>query len=157
MIETSVYRPDTDDVITFAVEASPRAILRDDVGAVDFLRFVQLVQRHWVLAGEAPTTRSPGLHHNVSNTCTVRPQEWAAAADFIWQNRADFTGIALLGHDGDKRYPQAPRETVVSDDDIARWNRLAYAQVDYTALNEPTDETTLKDVAACAGGKCDLP
>jgi ribonucleoside-diphosphate reductase alpha chain len=156
MTEASVYRPETDDVITFPVEAAPNAILRDEVGAVEFLQFVQLVQRHWVLPGEAPSPRSPGLHHNVSNTCTVKPEEWNAVGDFIWQHRDGITGIALLGYDGDKRYPQAPREAVVTDDDVARWNRVKYTPVDYTELRESTDETALKDVLACAGGKCDL-
>jgi ribonucleoside-triphosphate reductase len=157
MTEASVYRPDTDDVITFPVEAPAGAILRDEIGAVEFLQFVQLVQHHWVLAGEAPASRSPGLHHNVSNTCTVKPEEWNAVAEFIWRNRGEFTGIALLGCDGDKRYAQAPRESVVSDDDAARWNRLKYTPVDYATLREETDETALKDVLACAGGKCELP
>ena len=157
MTEASVYRPDTDDVITFPVEAPPNAILRDEVGAVEFLQFVQLVQQYWVLAGEAPASRSPGLHHNVSNTCSVKPEEWNAVADFIWHHRASVTGIALLGYDGDKRYPQAPRESVVTDDDASRWNRLKHAPVDYTALREATDETALKEVLACSGGKCDLP
>jgi len=157
MTEASVYRPDTDDVIVFPVAAPAHAILRDEIGAVEFLRFVQLVQRHWVLAGEAPATRSPGLHHNVSNTCTVKPEEWNAVADYIWEHRANFTGVALLGYDGDKRYPQAPREAVATDDDAARWNRLKYSPVDYTALGEATDETALKEVIACAGGKCELP
>jgi ribonucleoside-diphosphate reductase alpha chain len=156
MTETSVYRPDTDDVITFPVEAPAGAILRDEIGAVEFLQFVQLVQRHWVLAGEAPLTRSPGLHHNVSNTCTVKPEEWNAVADFIWENRAHFTGIALLGYDGDKRYAQAPREAVATEEDIVKWNRLTYHPVDYTTLREDTDETALREVAACAGGACEL-
>ncbi len=156
LTEASVYRPETDDVITFAVEAPPHAILRDEIGAVDFLRFVQLVQQHWVLNGEAPTSRSPGLHHNVSNTCTVKPKEWNAVADFIWQHRDSFTGVALLGDDGDKRYPQAPREEVRTEDDVAKWNRLRYVPVDYTQLAENSDNTALKEVAACAGGTCEL-
>jgi ribonucleoside-diphosphate reductase alpha chain len=156
LTEASVYRPETDDVITFAVEAPAHAILRDEVGAVDFLRFVQLVQQHWVLAGEQAGSRSPGLHHNVSNTCSVKPGEWDAVSDFIWKNRADFTGVALLGYEGDKRYPQAPRETVAGEDDIARWNRLRYEPVNYTRLEEATDETKLKEVVACAGGACEL-
>lgn len=156
LTEASVYRPATDDVITFAVEAPSHAVLRDEVGAVEFLRLVQSVQQHWVLNGENEVTRSPGLHHNVSNTCTVRPEEWAEVADFIWRHRTHFTGIALLGYDGDKRYPQAPREAVVTDEDAARWNRLKYNPVDYTTLREETDETALKEVLACAGGKCEL-
>jgi ribonucleoside-diphosphate reductase alpha chain len=65
--------------------------------------------------------------------------------------------VALLGYDGDKRYPQAPRESVTTDDDAARWNRLKYTRVDYASFREATDETALKDVVACAGGKCELP
>jgi ribonucleoside-triphosphate reductase len=156
LTEASVYRPDTDDVITFPVEAPAQAILRDEIGALDFLHFVQLVQKHWVLAGEAETTRSPGLHHNVSHTCTVPAGGWEAVADFIWRHREGFTGVALFAHDGAKRYPQAPREAVESDEDVARWNRLKYQPVDYRQFVEKTDETALKDVAACAGGACEL-
>ena len=156
LTEPSVYRPETDDVITFAVEAPPHALLRDEIGAVEFLQLVQRVQRHWVLAGEAGHSRSPGLHHNVSNTCTVKAGEWDAVADFIWRHRESFTGVALLGHDGDKRYAQAPREAVMTDEDVAKWNRLRYRAVDYTQLAESTDETKLKEVAACAGGACEL-
>lgn len=156
LTESSVYRPATDDVITFAVEAPEHAILREEIGALDFLHFVQLAQQHWVLNGEAEVTRSPGLHHNVSNTCTVKAEEWDAVADFIWNHREHFTGVALLGHDGDKRYAQAPREAVATEDDAAKWNRLKYTPVNYTKLIENTDETALKEVAACAGGACEL-
>jgi ribonucleoside-diphosphate reductase alpha chain len=156
LTETSVYRPDTDDVLTFAVEAPEHAILRDEVEAVGFLRFVELVQRHWVRPGGAAVTRSPGLHHNVSNTCTVKPGEWDGVAEFIWQHRDNFTGVALLAEDGDKRYAQAPREAVSTEEDILKWNRLVYHPVDYTTLREQTDETALKEVAACAGGACEI-
>jgi len=117
---------------------------------------VQLAQQHWVLNGEDESNRSPGLQHNVSNTCTVKPDEWNAVADFIWKHREHFTGVALLGEDGDKRYAQAPREAVVTEDDAARWNRLKYVPVNYTQLIEHTDETKLKEVVACAGGACEL-
>jgi ribonucleoside-diphosphate reductase alpha chain len=157
LTEPSVYRPDTDDVLTFAVAAPEHAILRDEVDAVSFLRFVELVQQHWVRPGGVAVTRSPGLHHNVSNTCTVKPGEWEGVAEFIWQHRDNFTGVALLAEDGDKRYAQAPREAVSTEEDILKWNRLAYQSVDYTTLREQTDETALKEVVACAGGTCELP
>ncbi|OIR15137.1 adenosylcobalamin-dependent ribonucleoside-triphosphate reductase [mine drainage metagenome] len=156
MTESSVYNPDADDVITFPVEAPKEAILRDELSALDFLEFVKLVQQHWVQVGTADESRSPGLHHNVSNTCTVQPDEWDQVASFIWTNRDYFTGISLLAHDGDKRYPQAPREEVTTEEDISKWNRLKYATVDYTQLSEKTDETKLKEAVACAGGACEI-
>jgi len=154
MTEPSLLRPQTEAVITFPVAAPPDALRRDELGAVEFLQRVLLVQEHWVLAGEAPATRSPGLHHNVSHTCTVRPDEWAATAEFIWQNRQRFTGVALLGRESLPRYPQAPLEAVCDRAGVARWNQLGCRQVDYSASNDEDDPTGGDDVDDCAGGDC---
>jgi ribonucleoside-diphosphate reductase alpha chain len=156
MTETSVYNPDTDDVITFPVEAPKKAILRKDLSATQFLELVKLVQTCWVIPGGDPQSRSPELHHNVSNTCTVRPEEWDEVAEFIWANRRFFTGISLLQDAGDKAYAQAPREEVSSEADIARWNSLHPHRVDYTQMREVSDETELKQTVACAGGACEI-
>ncbi len=156
MTESSVWDPETTDVITFPVTANADAILRADVGAVQFLEYVRLVQQHWVCAGRRHEQYNPGLHHNVSNTVTVRDDEWNAVHDFIWANRAYFAGISLLRETGDKIYMQAPREEVVTDADMLKWNALPYLPVDYTMLSERDDQTTLADVIACAGGACEL-
>lgn len=156
MTETSIYNPNTDDVITFPVEAPKKAILRKDLTAIQFLELVKLVQLCWVIPGGDTQSRSPDLHHNVSNTCTVRPDEWDEVADFIWANRRFFTGISLLQDAGDKAYAQAPREEVAGEADVARWNCLHPHRVDYTQMREATDETELKQTVACAGGACEL-
>ncbi|MDR2982254.1 MAG: hypothetical protein LBV12_08415 [Puniceicoccales bacterium] len=155
MTERSVYNAN-DDVITFPIQARSDAIIREDVRAVEFLRYVRLVQQHWVQAGRAHENYNPGLHHNVSNTCVVRPEEWEEVCSFIWENRAYFTGISLLPFTGDKVYPQAPNEAVITDADQARWDALNYVPVDYTTMHETTDNTALKEVVACAGGACEL-
>ncbi len=156
MTESSVWDPETTDVITFPVSANADAILRADVGAVQFLEYVRLVQQHWVCAGRRHEQFNKGLQHNVSNTVTVREDEWGAVHDFIWENRQYFAGISLLRETGDKIYRQAPREEVVTEADIARWNTLRYVPVDYTALVERDDRTALADVIACAGGACEI-
>jgi len=155
LTEASVYNPQTDDVVTFPVEAPPGALCRDDIDAQSFLKLVLLVQRHWVQSGRAHEDHNAGLHHNVSNTVSVRDDEWQSVATFIWENRDQFTGVALLGHFGDKQFPQAPREAIAATEDIARWNQLEYQPVDYRQMSEKADHTRLADVAACAGGTCE--
>lgn len=155
MTEKSAYSG-VDDVITFPVEAPAGALCRKDLGALEFLDKVRLVQCHWVQAGRGESRHAPGLDHNVSNTVTVSGQEWAEVADYIWENRRYFTGIALLQDTGDKTYVQAPREEVSTPEDIARWNSLEYHPVDYRQMAETEDNTRLADVAACAGGACEL-
>lgn len=156
MTEPSVYSPDTDDVITFPVEAPEGGLCRDDIDGPRFLEYVLLVQKHWVEAGLADDSHNPRLLHNVSNTVTVKDDEWATVADMIWENRQHFTGVALLADTGDKTYRQAPREAVMTPDDVLRWNQIDYTTVDYRELAEVDDATKLADVAACAGGVCEL-
>jgi ribonucleoside-diphosphate reductase alpha chain len=155
MTKRSVYHPN-DDIITFPMQARLGAITRDDIGAIEFLQSVKLVQKRWVMAGHAHEEFNPGLHHNVSNTCVVRASEWDAVARFFWDNRHCFTGVALLGHLGDKIYRQAPQEAVATEGDMLEWNRLVYHEVDYSLMIEEADHTEHKDVAARAGGACDL-
>ncbi|MBI5771463.1 MAG: recombinase [Verrucomicrobia bacterium] len=157
MIESSVYDPNgRTEVITFPVEGPDFGIYRDDLSAVKHLDYIRLVQENWVQAGRRHEKISPGLHHNVSCTISVRPDEWAAVADYIWQHRGSFTGVALLQDTGDKIYAQAPREAVVTEADIRKWNTLAYEHVDYTELEESEDITELKQTVACAGGACEV-
>jgi ribonucleoside-diphosphate reductase alpha chain len=157
MCERSVYDPDHTDVITFPIEAPSSAILKKDLGAIEFLDYVRLVQRSWVKAGLNPgCNRAPEISHNVSNTCVIKSNEWDAVADYLWSNRQDFTGVSLFADDGQTRYAQAPFQVVETDEDVLHWNRLQPKPVDYTTLQEHTDNTALKEVIACGGGACEL-
>ena len=156
MVEPSVYSPQTDDTITFPVQAPEHAIFRNDITARQFLEYVKLVQVHWVKAGNANPASTPNLDHNVSNTCQVKEDEWDDIEKFIWENRDYFTGVALLSYQGDKLYAQAPREEVVTKEDILKWNQLKYVPVDYTTLSEDSAEPSLDESIACAGIACEL-
>jgi ribonucleoside-diphosphate reductase alpha chain len=151
MVEPYAMKADTTDVITFPVKASAMAVVKDDINAIDFLLMVKLVQENWVIPGTAYETYSPNARHNVSNTVTVKPDEWESVADFIWENRAFFTGISILAASGDKDYMQAPNEEVVTDGDVAKWNALQPHSVDYKGMYEAVDTTDLKGELACSG------
>ncbi len=109
-VEKSVWNPNgTDVVLTFCVEASPDALTKRDVDAIRLLHDVKLTKQNWIDAGKRPERcAQPWLSHNVSNTISVKDDEWEAVEKFIYENRKDFAGISLLPEGGDLDYPQAP-------------------------------------------------
>lgn len=153
-----VRKPDGKYVIEFPVEAPPGATVKDDITAIPFLDMVRSTQQNWVLPGTADAKYSPGLSHNVSNTVTVRAEEWDKVSDYLWENREFFTGVSLLASTGDKDYAYAPNEAILTPVDEARWDAIleSYVPVDYTQMVEDHDDTDLKAEVACAGGFCSL-
>lgn len=151
-----VRKPDGKYVIEFPVEAPAGATVKADVSAIEFLEMVKSTQQNWVVPGTGDSTHSPGLSHNVSNTVTVRDDEWDKVAEYLWENRQFFTGVSLLASTGDKDYAFAPNEEILTAADEARWNQLLehYKPVDYTKLVEQDDNTALNGEVACAGGVC---
>lgn len=121
-VERSVWSANgTDDVISFACEVPKGAVLKNDLDAIALLSKVKSSQVNWVLGGENPELCvSPGIHHNISNTVTVRADEWDKVARYIYENREYFTGISLLSASGDLDYPQAPFATVLTPEEIVR-------------------------------------
>lgn len=153
-----VRRPDGKWVLEFPVEAPEGAILKEDLTAEQFMDVVRSTQLNWVLPGMTRKSAVPGLSHNVSNTITVRPDEWAFVADYLWRHRDSFTGVSLLPDDGDTIYAFAPFEAVRTETQERRWNELVahYKPVDYLSVLEAEDGTNLTGEAACAGGACAL-
>lgn len=121
-VEPSVWNPNgTDVVMTFCIEAGPEARTRQDVDAIAMLEAVKLTKENWIDAGRRPELcAAPWLSHNVSNTISVRDDEWEAVADFIYANRHVFAGISLLPDGGDLDYPQAPFCAVPTAEEIVR-------------------------------------
>jgi ribonucleoside-diphosphate reductase alpha chain len=104
---------DSDDVVAFCVEVPDGSKLKNQVGAIDLLEYVKSTQQNWVMNGTNPELcTQKWLVHNVSNTINVKPDEWDAVTDFIYDNRKYFCGVSLLPIAGDKDYAQAPFTTV---------------------------------------------
>jgi len=119
-VEKSVWSANgTDEVISFCVEVPSGAKTKNQLSAVTLLEHVLLTQNNWVAAGKnAELCVKPWLTHNVSNTINIRPEEWDDVAEFIYEHRDNFAGIALLPQSGDLDYPQAPMCTVYNHHEI---------------------------------------
>lgn len=123
MVEPSVWAKDREKVIAFPVTLPKKSLIRKKITAVQFLEMVLLTKRNWIEAGtnlEHPSTlANPKIRMNVSNTCTVGPDEWFDVREFLWKNREDFGGVSLLSSYGDLDYPQAPFTEVLDEKELA--------------------------------------
>jgi hypothetical protein len=149
----------TDEVVKFPIEVPDGAKLKNQLPAVEMLSIVKETQKNWVQSGKNRSLCTQEyLSHNVSNTVTVKPEEWEAVTKYIYDNRKFFAGISLIPQSGDKDYPQAPfttvytsREIVKEYGDAALWcsglielglnafNNNLWAACDYVSLNQSKD------------------
>jgi ribonucleoside-diphosphate reductase alpha chain len=121
-VEPSVWSANgTDEVLAFCIEVPKGAKTNNDIDALKLLEYVKLTQKNWVMSG---TNKEHCVHdwlvHNVSNTISVKPDEWESVTDFIYNNRQWFAGISLLPITGDKDYPQAPFTAIYTPTELVR-------------------------------------
>lgn len=121
-VEKSVWSANgTDEIIAFCIEVPKGARTKNDTDAKTLLEYVKLTQENWVMSGTCPERcAKPWLTHNVSNTISVRGNEWDLVTDFIYENRKYFCGVSLISIDGDKDYPQAPFSAIYTPVEIAK-------------------------------------
>ena len=126
MVRPSVYNKEGESVISFPVELDDNVLTSEDSSALDFLKLVKLTKEHWIETGtnfdhpfykEYPEMKS--LRMNVSNTCTVKEDEWDEVREYVWKNRDIFSGISFLPKGGDLIYPQAPYTSVLDEKELA--------------------------------------
>jgi len=149
----------TDEVIKFPIEVPDGAKLKNQLPAIEMLAIVKDTQKNWVYSGKNRSLCTQQyLSHNVSNTVTVKPDEWEDVTKYIYSNRKYFAGISLIPQSGDKDYPQAPfttvytsREIVKEYGDAALWcsglielglnafNNNLWAACDYVSMNQAKD------------------
>ena len=152
----------TDEVIKFPIEVPDGSKLKNQLPAVEMLSIVKDTQKNWVYSGKNKSLCTQEfLSHNVSNTVTVKPDEWHDVTKYIYNNRKFFAGISLIPQSGDKDYPQAPfttvytsREIVKEYGDAALWcsglielglnafNNNLWAACDYVSLNQAKENDT---------------
>lgn len=157
MCEESVWSTNkTDDVITFPVRVSDSAMVKNDLDALSHLSMIKSTQENWVLSGSVSTKRP--VTHNVSCTVRVNEDEWDTVTNYLYLNRNFFGAVSLIPSDGDKRYAQAPVESVINGEDFEKFQFLLenMSPVDYTELTETDDVTERQNEIACGGGACEI-
>jgi len=156
--EESVWSANkTDDVVTFPIEITNGALTKKDLDAFKHLEYIKSTQQNWVLPGTTKYNKKKTTH-SVSCTVLIEEGQWDKVATYLYENRDYFAAVSLLSSTGDKDFKQAPMEDIITEKDEKLFNRLSQSlsPVDYTVLEEATDETSLQQVLACAGGNCEI-
>jgi ribonucleoside-triphosphate reductase len=147
----------TDDVITFPIVNPKGAQFKKDLTALSHLDLIKRTQRNWVVPGTTPVNKKP-IHHNVSCTVVMKEDEWEPVTKYLFKNRNYFAAVSFLADDGDNVYAQAPMQDIKTHEDVDKFIELMnnWIPVNYEWMTESTDETSLLQEAACAGGACEV-
>lgn len=158
LCEESVYSANkTDDVITFPIQVSETAMVKEDLTALQHLDIIKQTQENWVKTGTTSSNTKP-LTHNVSCTVVVDTDEWDRVIEYVFSYQQSFAAVSFLHKMGDKAYAQAPLEKMLPEDE-ERWKTVlsTFKHVEYTDLREEEDKTDFQSVIACGSNGCDTP
>jgi len=148
LIEDCHFKPHLEAVMSFPQKAPEGAMLRTE-SYKDLLERVRRWNLEWIVPGHNYGKNK----HNVSCTISLKPEEFYDCGEWMWENRADYTGISVLPYDNGT-YIQAPFENCTKEKFEELYKHLA--AIDLTKVIEEDDNTVQKEQAACAGGACEV-
>jgi len=148
LVEDDVLRPKDTVCVRIPVKAPEGSILRTET-ALDTLERVKRFSTEWINPGHVEGDNT----HNVSATISVKEGEWVDVGDWMWAQRDVYNGLSVLPA-FDHTYKQAPFEDITEEEYNARINTLK--TIDLTKVMEMDDTVDFGQVAACAGGACEI-
>ena len=148
LVEDDFFKPDIQSVVSVPQRAPKGAIYRTE-SPMDLLERTKKFNVEWVKAGH----RKGANTNNVSATISVKQDEWDSVGEWMWKNKHTFNGLSVLPYDNGS-YTQAPFEDITEKKFLEMESHLN--DIDLRQIVEMSDETDLKDQAACAGGACEI-
>ena len=148
LCEDDVLRPTDTLCVRIPVKAPEDSILRTET-AIDTLERVKRFSTEWVKSGHINGANT----HNVSATISVKEEEWETVGDWMWTEQKHYNGLSVLPA-FDHTYKQAPFEDITEEQYNARINTLK--AIDLNKVMEIDDNVEFSQVAACAGGACEI-
>lgn len=140
-VEDDVTKPDSGDVFYFPVKAPEHGVFRNDMTALDQLEHYLMVLENW-------------CDHNASITVYYRDAEFLDVGAWVYRNFDRVNGVSFLPH-SDHIYQQAPYQEITAEE-YAEWEKKVPQGVDWTELEESTDETIASKELACTAGACEI-
>ena len=148
LCEDDVLRPTDTVCIRIPVKAPEGSIYRTET-AIDTLERVKKFSLEWIKEGHNNGANT----HNVSATISIMEDGWQEVGEWMWENRDVYNGLSVLPYFGGT-YQQAPFEDITEEEYNKRIATLH--SVDLTNVTELDDTVDFGQVAACAGGACEV-
>jgi ribonucleoside-diphosphate reductase alpha chain len=138
--EPDVTNPSNILVFSFPKKSPDASVMRHDISALDQLNHYRMVRNEW-------------CEHNPSITVYIKPHEWLAVGDWIYNNWDEVGGISFLPF-SEHNYRQAPFLEISSEE--YQTLERCFPDIDYTAISnyEKDDTTTSSHELACTGNAC---
>ena len=140
--EKDVVKPETGTVFSFPMESPKDALCRNDLSAID-----QLVLH--AVYGEAFT------EHKVSQTISVKEEEWLEVGAFVYRNFDSISGVSFLPY-SDHVYKQAPYQDCSQKEYKALLKKMPTLDWGKLSEYESDDYTVASQELACSGGSCEI-
>ena len=148
LVEDDVLRPHDTICVRIPVKAPEGSIFRTE-SPIDTLERVKKFSIEWIKEGHLIGDNT----HNVSATVSLKEEEWPIAGEWMWDNRQFYNGLSVLPF-WDHSYKQAPFEDITEEEYNTRLSSLH--ALDLTKVTELDDTVEFGQVAACAGGACEV-
>jgi ribonucleoside-diphosphate reductase alpha chain len=148
LVEDDVLRPNDTVCVRIPVKAPEGSIFRTE-SPLETLERVKKFANQWIKAGHLTGDNT----HNVSATISIKPEEWVSVGEWMWNNKDYYNGLSVLPYWGGT-YKQAPFEDIERTEYEARMSSLH--NLDLTNVTELDDTVEFGQVAACAGGACEI-
>ena len=148
LCEDDVLRPADTVCVRFPIKAPEDAIFRTE-SPLDTLFRVKEIAQTWIKTGH----RDGANTHNVSATISIKDNEWSEVGEWMWENKDFYNGISVLPFDGGT-YTQAPFEEITQEEYLRRIATVK--EIDLSNVMEKDDNVHFGQVAACAGGACEV-
>jgi ribonucleoside-diphosphate reductase alpha chain len=148
LCEDDVLRPTDTVCVRIPVKAPEGSIFRTET-AIDTLERVKKFSNEWIKPGHINGANT----HNVSATVSILEDGWEEVGTWMWDNREVYNGLSVLNYFGGT-YKQSPFEDITKEEYEERI--ITLKNVDLTKVTELDDTVDFGQVAACAGGACEI-
>ena len=140
--EPDITNPSNVMVFSFPMRSPESSLTRKDFSAISQLELHRLYSQFWA-------------EHKVSQTVSVKENEWIEVGSFVYKNFEDISGVSFLPY-SDYVYEQAPYTECSEEEYEELKSRIPLINWKKLSEYEMNDNTISSQELACTAGACEI-